>query len=447
MEQEPKNQIQFWLAKLEEESWQLELLVSGFTIFLLLNAFESLSKFIDEFEFHLQSNGLFYVLIIFLLFTLKISLIVLIINLIVHLTLRGFWIGAVGLRSVGANIDFSKLRYNKFFEEKLKKNMVGMDDLIIKLDKVCSVIFSFTFLIIFLFVSFALFFVFISLVALALDKIDDISPEWLQQAFDILFPSIVFALLLSGLMYLIDSLSLGFFKKIRFLRKFYYPIYKFYSIITLSFLYRSIYYNLITKFPKKSIRWILTPYLLLIFFIPFVTLDEYNYFPDNDNKHNLNIRLYDDQRERDTFINSASIPSMIQKDDYVPLFIRYDVMDNANIKQLCPDFETAKDGGIKSGIKFSGLGLSLSTPKVIEENPETALNCLSSLYKVRLNDTLQNLEFFFFTHPNRGEKGLMTMIPCKQLTRGKHIIEIKKIGFEDDEQKEEDYANIPFWLQ
>lgn len=44
MEQEPKNPIQFWLAKLEEESWQLELLVSGFTIFLLLNAFGSLNN-------------------------------------------------------------------------------------------------------------------------------------------------------------------------------------------------------------------------------------------------------------------------------------------------------------------------------------------------------------------------------------------------------------------
>lgn len=447
MEQESKNQIQFWLKKLEEESWQLELLVSGFTIFLLLNAFKSLGIYLDEFEFHLQSNTLFYGLIIFLLFTLKICLIVLIINLVVHLVFRGFWIGAVGLRSVGANIEFNKLRYNQFFEEKLKKNLVSMDDLIIKMDKVCSVIFSFTFLIIFLFISFALFFVFISLLALLFDKIGDISPEWMYPVLEVLLPGIIFVFLLLGLMYLIDSLSLGFFKKIRFLRKFYYPVYKFYSIITLSFLYRSIYYNLITKFPKKSIRWILTPYLLIIFFVPFITLDEYLYFPDNDTAHTLNIRLYDDRRGENIFIRSASIPSMVQKDDYVPLFIRYNVSDNTHIKQLCPDFETSKDGGLKSGIKLKGLGLVLSTPKVIEENPDEVMNCLSSLYKVRLNDTLQNLQFFFFTHPNRGEKGLMTMVPCGQLPRGKHTIDIKKISFQEGEQSEEDYANIPFWLQ
>ena len=68
MEQEPKNPIQFWLAKLEEESWQLELLVSGFTIFLLLNAFGSLNNYLAKFEFHMQANGMFYVLVILLLY-------------------------------------------------------------------------------------------------------------------------------------------------------------------------------------------------------------------------------------------------------------------------------------------------------------------------------------------------------------------------------------------
>ena len=447
MEQEPKNQIRFWLTKLEQESWQLELLVSGFTIFLLLNAFESLNIYISDFGFHQQTGVLIYALTIFLLFILRISLIVLIINLVIHLVFRGFWIGAVGLRSVGTEIDFGKLRYNLFFEERLKKNLISLDELIIRMDKICSVIFSFTFLIIFLFVSFALFFVFVSLVGLLLSEIQEVIPEVIAPVSEVIFLIIIIIVLLAGLIYLIDSLSLGFFKKIRLLKKVYYPIYTFCSIITLSFFYRSIYYNLISKFPKKSIGWVITPYIFLVFFLPFIAIDEYLYFPDNKTANKLNIRNYDDQRKKDTFIENASIPSMINTSEFVPLFIRYNVLDNTNIKQLCPEFETAKNGGIKSGIKFSKMALQLSPPNVIEENPEKALSCLSALYTVRLNNQVQDLEFFFYTHPNRDEKGLMTMIPCGQLTKGKHIIDIKKVSFDEEKQTEEDYANIPFWLQ
>jgi hypothetical protein len=35
---EPKSALHTWLEKLQQESWNLELLVSGFSIFLLVQA-------------------------------------------------------------------------------------------------------------------------------------------------------------------------------------------------------------------------------------------------------------------------------------------------------------------------------------------------------------------------------------------------------------------------
>ena len=62
-----------------------------------------------------------------------------------HILLRGFWIGAIGLRSVQAKIDFQKLRYSDFFTERLPKKVASLDQLLVKLDNFSSVIFAFTF--------------------------------------------------------------------------------------------------------------------------------------------------------------------------------------------------------------------------------------------------------------------------------------------------------------
>ena len=54
----PEDQISEWLKKLERESWQLELLVSAFTIFLLINAVSAFDGFITDvsYQYNLSSG-------------------------------------------------------------------------------------------------------------------------------------------------------------------------------------------------------------------------------------------------------------------------------------------------------------------------------------------------------------------------------------------------------
>lgn len=141
-----KEQIEDWLSKLERESWQLELLVSAFTIFLLIGALSAYDDFLIDIKYQYNPNAGVLVIVYIFLILLKNSLLALIICLVVHLTLRGFWIGAIGLRSVQTSIDFSKLNYSDFFTEKLRKKVISLDQLVIKLDVVSSVIFAFSFL-------------------------------------------------------------------------------------------------------------------------------------------------------------------------------------------------------------------------------------------------------------------------------------------------------------
>ena len=81
-------------------------------------------------------------------------------NLILHLLLRGYWIGLIGLHSAYPNgIQFDRLPFSSRFIRFLSSRVRDLDASAVLVDKICSVIFAFTFLMIFIFVSVGLFFI------------------------------------------------------------------------------------------------------------------------------------------------------------------------------------------------------------------------------------------------------------------------------------------------
>ena len=63
----PEGQITEWLKKLQQESWQLELLVSAFTIFLLFQAGQAYDDYFDglPYRYSLNSNILVFIYFFF----------------------------------------------------------------------------------------------------------------------------------------------------------------------------------------------------------------------------------------------------------------------------------------------------------------------------------------------------------------------------------------------
>ena len=374
---ETEEQISQWLKKLERESWQLELLVSAFTIFLLIGAGESFSKYLIElnYEYSFQSLlGLF----IFFLSLVYTSIKVLTAFLIVHLLLRGFWIGAIGLRSVQPAINYEKLNYSEFFMNKLKNKVVGLDRLVVILDEMCSVIFSLSFLIIFMIFSFGLFFLFLgacSVLMVGMIRLFGGEPSGFTLVFLLTF---MLTTLVTGVLYLIDYLTLGFFKKVKWLSKIYYPIYRFYSFITLSFISRSIYYNLISKYSKKKIRIF---YLILIAFVlsdALINFDQYQFYPEGDTDLVMERNYYDDSRTEDEYVEKVSVESKFVSGNFMPLFIRYNPTDNDRIQSNCADFEPMKNDGFNFSMKFTKTdgGFFISSEDYKEEDKEQLMECL-----------------------------------------------------------------------
>jgi len=106
MSNDPNNKkFKKWLDILQQESWQLELIISGFAIYGLFLVVDPIRIEIIQAEIN-QNN---YAEIFWE--SMYIAWFILSANLLTHVVLRGLWIGAIGLRYVSGDIDYEALNY------------------------------------------------------------------------------------------------------------------------------------------------------------------------------------------------------------------------------------------------------------------------------------------------------------------------------------------------
>lgn len=272
----PRSVFQEWLEKLQQESWQLELVISGLALYLIWEARSKLDQ-LDSFIALLEAQEEIGILLDLLQYLAWGAWAIFIINLLAHIALRGLWIGAIGLRYVSGDIDFRHLNYSDRFESFLSRRVGRFDAFIEKLERACSVIFAYTFL---------LFFLFLSLLMTLLVPIGVISSleNYVEDSASaaMWIGSMVFFYLILGFIYLIDFLTLGGIKKIKdkTVSAVYFYIYLFFSLITLSFLYRPLLYNFLDNRYSRRLLWLSIPYFTIAFLLaPLLRINTYAYFP------------------------------------------------------------------------------------------------------------------------------------------------------------------------
>lgn len=251
-----KSSLAEWLEKLQQESWQLELLISG----LALYGVYASAELVEDFNTFAELNGNTSILATIFAFAYGLLFLgwrIFFFNLLIHVILRGLWIASIGLRYVSDAIDFDELDYASEYTSYLKEKIGTYDEFIERLEKLCSVIFAFTFLIFLLFLSLGIFtFVLISPLLYQVS----------YHGWQIIIPLIAIVYFVLGLIVAIDFITLGSIKKIRepWVVKFYSPIFKFYSYLTLSFMYRPILYNFLDQKYTKKFLVLAVPYVVLL---------------------------------------------------------------------------------------------------------------------------------------------------------------------------------------
>ncbi len=244
-----KNSLKRLLDRLQEDSWQLELLVSGFTIFGLFQAFAPIR---DAFQKAVYEGDIFKDVYQVAFIAIFIS----IVNLVIHLVLRSLWIGALGIRYISGDLEIEKLNYSKRFTNYLKKKVGSFDNYIEQLEKLSSVIFAISFLLIFYVAG-----IFILLNIFNYTGIlnDD------DNSFFRIFLTVTQTLLIVGAaLTFFDYLTQGLLKRNCIIANLYFPFYWVFSFLTLSFLYRPLYYNLIDNKFGRRISFFLFPFYFLV---------------------------------------------------------------------------------------------------------------------------------------------------------------------------------------
>ena len=431
-----KPEFKKLLHKLQEESWQLELLISGFAIFGLFTAIPTITERLIEAE----NNRQIYTFVISLVAT--ISCYILIFNLLFHVLLRGLWIGALGLRYVSGDIDYDSLKYSKKFTNYLKKRVGSFDKYIGTLENYCSIIFAISFLLIFYVLAITFTILAISLIANLLISNDDL-PNWLSHGVGItLIVFIVFGMFFT----LIDFLTLGFLKKKKWLSLIYFPIYRVFGFITLSFLYRPLVYNFLDNKFGKRLSMALVPFYILI---ALATTLKYNVsnFLGNDmtsSEYVANNNNYEDLlSDSNGFIDNVAIQSKVITDNYVKVFIVFSENVEDHIFRFNPKLKPDEDNrGLRSAVRF---GNNSNLKRGERDSLRRAyLKTFNTMYSVKI-DTITYDSDFIISKSKKGNLGFETYISTKSLIEGKHILKINRLRIRKGDTTNWNLSKVPFW--
>ena len=414
----------------------------GFAVFLLLGGWQPFGEVVIA-AYRLTDQSLGYFIFFLTLGMLRVAYLALLLSLIVHVILRGVWIAAVGLRYVSGDIDYDKLHYQPKYRRWLSGSIGSFDAYIERLERYCSVLFSVAFLIIFCLISLTTYFMAVMVFQWVVDRLTGYEGDRVGVFGENGILNLVWLTL--GVLYLLDFFTLGFFKRNRFTAKIYYPIYRFMGWVTLAFLYRPLYHNLIDdRFGRRLAR--LLPLIIIAIMLlvsaRFVTDDYFPYY----SKDGL---VWIDAQNYDAYAPNlmgqswrATLNSKYVQNHYVEAFIPYRPrLINPVIERSYPGLEVSR----YTGLQFDEP-IKLSTPYNVEANYDSLLIAMTGAFRLFVNDSLRSdVPPRFHHHPQRDESGLLYMVPAHALAPGEHWLRIDQVRLEGDSMVWKEGSNIHFY--
>ncbi len=437
------KELAAWLDKIQIESWQLELVLSGFVIFLLLAGLEPYHDLWEKvLELGRESDGLTLLEIPY--HTFRIAYYILIVATIFHVFLRGLWISTIGLRSVSGDIEWDKLKISGRYEPFLKKKVPSFDGYILRLETLCSISFAYTFLLVFSIVSTGSF-ILIGILLMFASRFMIGVPVFNGDQVILFDDVITMTYAVLGILYLLDFVTFGWFKRYRIWSKLYYPIYRFFGFITFANLYRPLYYNLIDNKLGRRLALGIVPVAFGMVCLMSLRYTG-NAYMSNDSLNNTDYwylaDFYEDNASGEVNKGRCSIQSKVIDDNYIRLFAPYlPKIHDQSLKHFCPDTEP----GYYTGFKLRG-GVRAGDIWNYESDTEELLGCMSQLWRVTINDSIYtDINFRFFYHSQREQSGLLAMIPIHHLDLSEHYIIVDRKRHINEETKWYDGEKLWFY--
>lgn len=412
---EEENRYPAWLQNLQENSWELELLISGGAVFSLIQLPDYLWGWLSTIKIQTSLPG-FAVFLICGILGIKI----LTNGFVLHLVLRAYWLAIVCLNFVfpaGINSKAGLPRYP------FRKSHTHGDlkDLIMRVDKICG-------LVIFSSISSAIILtallLAIGFLILLIDQAEFNTTGPAAEAFGI-FTNVM---LWSGLLYVLDLICLGIFRKLRIVSYLVYPFFSFFDILTFRRLYarplvffasnvrKSSFYIGAGIFTMVTLMMVYTSVFRKMGWLNPLDFRKYKFAMSREGLY-LGYRLYADESEwQDRQI--VYIPSKIIRDNYLTVNVTY----------------------------INGMDQLVDASQPID-----SLRFVDNIVAVSIDDSLyRDVKWFARWEKELSHVGLMAMLPIEGLKNGPHILRVFSPDIPNENYrriiKEEGREfNIPFW--
>ena len=403
-----KSENTSWLTELQQKSWEPEILLSGIVLYGLFQ----IPSILDTVLLYTKDNLYGDTTDLDnLISSLKVALHWLTCGLILHLISRGIWVGMVGLSFTFPNgLNKKRIKVTGNFEHQLEK-IPPIEQVIIKLEKVSSALFSVSFMLFMIMIGAYLFILLLLVIPIVgLDQL--IGFDSISQRAEVAITIYSVSILTIGGLSLVDFVTLGYFRRFKWISKAYYPLYWLVSTVTLSRFYRPIYYTIITNYGKWKIGAFLIFFTVTSIFgvsglqdsvFPGESLTQLEFW--NNSRGASSFSGYYDDQNNDFHSVQAQIQSDIISGNTVRLFVVLKVTREDSIRAYC---------------KYDSL---LTQSKMSSSKAE--LHCASTFYHVYLNDSLVSDQKWLFQYKQHTkQRGLVTYIDVSELPQGMHSIAV-----------------------
>lgn len=413
-----------YIRGLFKEIWNAELIVSGIIIYglFLINS-ES-----DYFADKLGSVTGNLILGAFFRFGGSVFF-VLLINFIIHLLLRAYWIGVIGLNSTYQDgIKFERLNYSDSYIKKNKKKYNSLETYSAKLDDLCSQLFSFSFLVFLICISFLIILLIPALIIYFLSPLTNI------------IATIYHLYLVLAFVFFIDLFTGGFFRKFKYLYFVYRPIYSFYSLISLEFIYRPIYLTFISNTSKLKFTMLLISFFMFSIFGGGYIRGFFSTNYLNDSK----FYNYEFSDEGSSLI-SSSYSYRNTSNIGASISINKDVFENDDFLKLFIDFSaTHYIANLKEMSELNKMNKSIQRDSAFLE-----LIVKSQKLKIDNDYLLEDSLVFnqFYIDYNKSKKGIMSVVNLNSFSKGHHTLTLEFSKKLREIQPDLKSQEIHFWIK